>query len=235
MLGTLIGGGLKLIGGLLGQKSQQKAVRQQMEEQRAYAQHGIQWRVNDARRAGVHPLVALGANTHSYSPQSIGEDPMQRAVEGMGQDLSRAVDARMGAGKRARVYQEAAQKLNLEHMDLRNDLLRSQIMRINQAGQGPGVPTDGVVPSRRMVPAGHKETAPRFTPHYKAGGVIMSNPYVTDAETIEQRHGDLAGSLWGAVTVPSDFYYNGHRRLMRYGWYRRSNKGWRRIMKGLRR
>lgn len=37
-----------------------------------FAQNGVQWRVNDAREAGIHPLAALGANTHASRPINVG-------------------------------------------------------------------------------------------------------------------------------------------------------------------
>lgn len=42
--------------------------RQNIAYQKEFAQSGIQWRVADAKKAGLHPLAALGANTTSYSP-----------------------------------------------------------------------------------------------------------------------------------------------------------------------
>ena len=37
--------------------------------QKLFAQRGIQWKVADSKAAGINPLVALGAQTHSFSPQ----------------------------------------------------------------------------------------------------------------------------------------------------------------------
>lgn len=39
-----------------------------IQQQREFAQKGIRWRVSDAKKAGIHPLFALGANTASFSP-----------------------------------------------------------------------------------------------------------------------------------------------------------------------
>lgn len=39
--------------------------------QREFAQNSIQWRVDDAKNAGIHPLYALGAQGASYTPQSL--------------------------------------------------------------------------------------------------------------------------------------------------------------------
>lgn len=44
----------------------------QREQQREFAQHGIRWRVEDAKAAGLHPLAAIGAAGASYSPVITG-------------------------------------------------------------------------------------------------------------------------------------------------------------------
>lgn len=44
--------------------------KENLELQREFAQHGIQWKVNDAISAGIHPLAALGADTMSFTPSS---------------------------------------------------------------------------------------------------------------------------------------------------------------------
>lgn len=41
---------------------------QQEQLSKEFAQHGVQWRVDDAKRAGIHPLAALGFNSPS-APQ----------------------------------------------------------------------------------------------------------------------------------------------------------------------
>ena len=43
--------------------------------QREFAQSGIQWKVADAKKAGLHPLAALGAQTASASPSYQAGDP----------------------------------------------------------------------------------------------------------------------------------------------------------------
>jgi hypothetical protein len=40
--------------------------------QKEFAKHGIQWKVQDAKRAGINPLAALGATTVSGSPIPVG-------------------------------------------------------------------------------------------------------------------------------------------------------------------
>lgn len=87
-----IGGALGTVGGPLlnyfGQKETNKTNRQISDADRSlqemFAQHGIQWRVEDARRAGINPLVALGAQTHMYQPSAIG---FQSPMSALGQSM----------------------------------------------------------------------------------------------------------------------------------------------------
>lgn len=47
---------------------------QQMREQERYARNSIQWRVEDAKKAGLHPLYGIGASGAGYSPvQYVGD------------------------------------------------------------------------------------------------------------------------------------------------------------------
>lgn len=50
--------------------AQERINNQNIALQREFAQNSIQWRVNDAKLAGLHPLAALGASGTSYTPSS---------------------------------------------------------------------------------------------------------------------------------------------------------------------
>lgn len=65
-LGSIISAGASLVGGILGNKSNQKIAEQNAALQKEFAQHGISWKVADAKRAGIHPLYALGSNGISF-------------------------------------------------------------------------------------------------------------------------------------------------------------------------
>lgn len=105
--------------------------------QREFAQHGLSWRVEDAKRAGIHPLAAIGFQGPSASPVYGMEADRGVDLPQMGQDLTRAFMATRGVGERAARY-EAAQ---VDNMELQNDLLRSRLARENSAQVGPGIPT----------------------------------------------------------------------------------------------
>ena len=79
---ALITGGASLLGGLIGRKSAKSTNRMNYMLQKEFAQKGIQWKVADAKAAGIHPLAALGAQTHS--PTVAMQDT------GMGQAVSMA-------------------------------------------------------------------------------------------------------------------------------------------------
>jgi len=49
---------------------------QNIQLQKDFAQHGIRWRVEDAKAAGIHPLAAVGAAGASYSPSIPLIDPL---------------------------------------------------------------------------------------------------------------------------------------------------------------
>lgn len=127
--------------------------------QREFAQNGVQWRVADAQKAGLHPLAALGMQGASSSPISISGDvpggsvpnnipmqappPQQNALQGMGQDLSRAMSAVANAWERDQSVKQAQQLQSLENQSLQNKLLATQIAKTTGASVGPPMPMSG--------------------------------------------------------------------------------------------
>lgn len=67
--------------------------------QREFAQHGIRWRVEDAKAAGLHPVFALSGSGAAYSPSSVSVGGGNYSSGGgndfsrMGQSLDRALAA----------------------------------------------------------------------------------------------------------------------------------------------
>lgn len=142
MLGALLGAGTKILGGILGGRSQRKAQEREYQRQKEFAQHGISWRAADAERAGISKLYALGANTTSYSPQSVGGTDY--GLSAAGQDISRAVSATQSGNQRIGKIAHAIQTEQLEGLKLDNDLRRtriaSEVRRLNQPGNPPAYP-----------------------------------------------------------------------------------------------
>lgn len=146
MIPALIGAAAGISGGMMGNKANEKARQQEYQQQKEFAQSGIQWKVQDAEKAGIHPLYALGANTVSYSPQSVG-GPDYNFVGDAGQNIGRAIDAtRSGPAK-----QVAAQitALQIEGLRLDNEFKRTQVasaLATARQVSTPGLPSTGQVP-----------------------------------------------------------------------------------------
>lgn len=80
-------------GGLRAARATEQANAANIAAQREFAQHGIRWRVEDAKAAGLHPLYALGGSVTPFAPSVV---PATQAGEGLaqaGQSLGRAVQA----------------------------------------------------------------------------------------------------------------------------------------------
>lgn len=139
-----------LFGG--GGMSDRKAAALQYEYAQRIAQNQIQWRVADAKAAGIHPLYALGANVSVPTPSVVGsrEPSMGERLSSMGQDISRAVNAYKSTEERA--AGKLATQLALEKAGLENDLLRSQIARENSAQLPPGLNGVNSIPTKLNNP-----------------------------------------------------------------------------------
>lgn len=161
--------------------SRELALRQEA-LQREFAQHGIRWRVEDAKAAGIHPLYALNASGANYSPvstQVFADDSKSNFARDfsnvMGQNLSRAAMTTMTQEERVLA------NLRMERAQLENELLRSQISNINQptnpplpsnsgmpllTGQGNSYPTAG-----RVSNGGYVEEVPLRVTHTQPGRI----------------------------------------------------------------
>lgn len=109
------------------------AANKNAELQKQFAKHGIRWRVEDAQKAGIHPLYALGAQTHSFAPVHAGGD-IGSSLSTMGQDISGAVDATRTDPEKIDAYTQSLRALQLEKGGLENELLKSQIAQMRARG-----------------------------------------------------------------------------------------------------
>lgn len=96
-LGSVVSAVGSIAGGILGANSAQNVASMNYEAQKEFAQNGIRWKVEDAKRAGIHPLYALGASTQGYSPSGgyTGDYGIADAAAHFGQGYERAQQAKM--------------------------------------------------------------------------------------------------------------------------------------------
>jgi len=188
MLGAILGAAGTVASSLLGKSAADRQAAMQMK----FAKNAIQWKTADAVKAGLHPLAALGANTMSYSPVSVGVPDLGA----MGQDVGRAITATQNGSERSadQVSRQLA-PLQLERAGLENDLLRTQIASENAKlrGQiGPPMPTDG---NPSLVIDGQGNTR---RPPVKAFGLTI-NP--KSSESSAQEGENEYGEPWDLVSA----------------------------------
>lgn len=118
--------------------------------QKEFAQNGIRWKMEDAKRAGVHPLAALGASGASYSPVSVGDTSGGTAMSNLGQNLTRAAMATRSTDERkAAALSLIASEKQIEGLTLDNQIKLSQLRQMSQPGN-PGFPLgdQGFIPGQ---------------------------------------------------------------------------------------
>lgn len=217
ILGSLISSGTNYILGKEQIKAQQEMAAQNIALQKDFAQQGISWKVQDAKNAGIHPLAALGAQTSSFSPVSVGTVDMSN----VGQDLGRAVKAMAAEQDREEQAKGEATKIALQKGKLENDILKTEVAsrraRMSQeSGQvGPPVPlprsgpvrtVDGLAVSDDKVKQS-EDDIPSLA-KFRPGGVpLKTNPYFADAQKMEDRYGEFAGDVFGLGNLPADMIY----------------------------
>lgn len=136
--GTAAAVGGSLLGGAMSDSSNRGIARANRAMQREFAQKGIQWRVADARKAGINPIYALGANTSTPVGQPMTGSAKGDAIAEAGQAISRHAENRA----------QEAHEVNLQKMKAdaakslaETQLAASQAKRVDQATQNDKIMT----------------------------------------------------------------------------------------------
>lgn len=154
--------GLSSFGGLFGGGlSERKQMALQAQYNREVMQNQIQWRAEDARKAGVHPLYAMGAPAVSFSPQSIGTESTASKISTMGQNIGRAAMAYSDSKMRAITD---AQQIKSNELDIKakeialaksaSDLAISRTgatVPLNSDTLIPGQGNSSIIPSKSVA------------------------------------------------------------------------------------
>lgn len=149
---------------------------QNIANQKEFAQKGIRWKVADAKAAGLAPLAALGAQTTSFSPVHVGEQPNTALGDGlsdMGQNISRAVNAQQTQPERQmQQLQLAGAKLDVESKTIENQIKLSQLKTMQSGPSFPGgdnfIPGQGNSGLTKINPA-ERTASQTGSPHQEAG------------------------------------------------------------------
>lgn len=132
--------GIGALGGALSVSSSNRAAREmaqmQADLQREFAQNAIQWKVDDAKKAGLHPLAALGISTASYSPVTSSYTSPFSGISDMAQSLGQNIDrARMAGMDRDQRREASALSLRQTALSLRNQELQNDILETELASR----------------------------------------------------------------------------------------------------
>lgn len=205
-----------IIGGVADFITGRKDREEDIKLQREFAQNGISWKVEDAKRAGIHPLYALGANTTAYQAAVGGSSG---SFSQMGQDFSSAIDRTRTAEGKVSALQTTMDALGVRRAQLENDLLASQIAKLNAPAQPPMAGSDYLVPGQTssglaFPPGGDWKNTIGSQPGNARAGVSMGgNPWefdarLADAQTMEDRYGDVVEGGFGIWNLFADFFHN---------------------------
>lgn len=243
MLGELISAGASLLGGFLNRNaqeennqrqiqhaqaqlaSQEKWAQANLDQQREFAQHGLRWKVADAQAAGLHPLAAIGAQTTSFSPISVGSTSLnttapQYDFDKFGQNIGRAIDAGSTQDERTdrlgRVIARIGTGMQLERAALENEQLKSQIA-LTRSQIPPAFPLPRPGPDRTVsglaVEEDNLKQKPEDHPATKIvrpfGYALKANPWFNDGQQFEDRYGDseIGSTIKFGVNTLADHYY----------------------------
>lgn len=103
-----------LAGGALQAYGAYQANKSNVSMQENYARHGLGWRIEDAKKYGVHPLAAIGA-----SPGPMPTIPMQNVFSGLSSAISSLPQGTSGIDERLKMYalEEAKRRANDSQYD----------------------------------------------------------------------------------------------------------------------
>jgi len=132
--GTVIGAGIGLIGGILGNSASAKSAQKQMEFQERMSSTAHQREVADLRAAGLNPILSGTGGAGSSTPQgakyeatNVGEATVSGAKAGFEADMQRKVIAQALAKSQAEIAGiEASRQRDLSQSDL-NDATVQQV------------------------------------------------------------------------------------------------------------
>jgi len=220
MIGPLISAGANIIGGLFNKSSADDARAQQaahtaaqMKAQEDFAKQGIRWRVNDAKKAGIHPIYALGANTSSYTPVSASfaaDNSVGNAIASSGQDISRAINTTRTGAERDDAYTATLKSLQVKNLELDTEIKRttlaSAVQRLVQNANPPLPTANGELPVGKRDPV---------TPLTAARTNLDLDRGWSDGSTFEDRWGEWGGSLAGLAVMAADLMNHGQAARLR--------------------
>lgn len=194
--GSIISGIGSLAGGLIGRSGAQDAAEAQDKFQRNF----VQIRAKDARKAGIHPLAALGASAPAYTPVNTAS-ALADGVAAAAGDIGRAVGK---SGKERLQFRAVESEIKVNEQQAA--LLAAQRLSVEQGIRNQA---QGAVPAKNPLPSPSNKEAPLHINVRGADGrtTKMLNPDI--AMDISEVVGTYLQNAFGGVVQD---YYNHPRR-----------------------
>lgn len=166
-IGGIVGGAANVVGGILGNNSQSFAnsanldfARQQFEYQKELHKNQLQWRVEDAKKAGLHPMAALGLQSSSFSPVSsnvqandyswigdLGQSAGYAAMKGKDKEQQREA---LDLASRQATLGLRNMELENEGIELENEYRRFQLQQAIAGGTSQALGSSGSASTRGL-------------------------------------------------------------------------------------
>lgn len=196
-MGDVIAGAFNIGGGLLGAAQNRQSQRAGYDFQREVLKNSIQWRMADARAAGVHPLAAMGMMPAASSPVVLGET-MSDSMAKAGQSFGRAVSSEDKSMEIAQVELLNAQKKNTE---METQIKAAELAKMTQT------PTTGIMPESGGVLQGMGQ-APEV-PAGNSGTHVMDLKAPPIMDSSERGSHVQAGVIpgWSTMRIHPDMHF----------------------------
>lgn len=204
--GSLITAGSGLLGGIFGSSSTKKANAANTRMQYDFAKNSIQWKTEDAKRAGLHPLAALGAQGYSPTIGVMADNQMGNALADAGASIGNAVANRTAAKLADLQLKGAAADIAVKEAQAR--YYNSQA--VDQAKTFPVNVNDFIQSSAAAstLDRNNQNQSLRF-----ANMGIDTHKGTSNAGDFEERYGEILGSIMGAgvafadaISIANDYF-----------------------------
>lgn len=189
-------------------------------DQMHVAKNQVQMRVEDANKAGISPLAAMGMNPISISPTSVG-DP---GFAAMGQAADRAVEAGSTGTQRMNNLQLRMLNSQIEGQELDNEIrktdLASRLRLASGAGTPPALPGYPDIPANEVLPG----QLSGVTVPTGVGDSTWRTGRGPSAQFMQDHYGEFGENAYGMAKMLADFGLNVEdvlKRLPGAGWANR--------------
>lgn len=153
--------------------------------QREFAQNGIQWKVEDAKKAGIHPLYALGASTAS---PSFAFQPTGSVQADFGAAVDKGYEVMRMHQQQDISNLEAASRIKANEAQAARDFAMASASASDGARRKVGIYSDPVGARIYRTPIGN---------------IGETGNYV-DAQDLSDRYGDIVGEFGGLMNYLND-------------------------------